>query len=600
MSGSGSGYNRVEDVYMLKTRNLVLQNQNGTFPTKNYVFAMGDSNGHVTPTTNVSVTTVVASTSVTTAKVVASTSVTTAKVVATDVIASTILVTDISAETILVTDISAGTILVTDISAGTILVTDISAETIHVTDISAGTIHVTDISAGTIEVVGTMIISDLSLNFLNVTDISAGTIEVGTRLTATDISAGNIYVNDISATDISASLIEVCSATSHVVIQPNNIFIENFVVNEGCCMSTFSSNFGDSGLYMSQSTNPVQARIGLANIDGDFHIARGGSAPFTNIDPVIIGQSKTTLNNPVVCNGKLTVTDISAETINVTDISASSYINIGLNSSASYVPGNLYVSNDVSGSECFLQSYSTGFGDTGIYLSQTSNSVQARIGLAKIDLELHIARGTNAPFTSADPVIIGSTQTTLNNPVVFNDICGNDCVKIRSYLQSNNSYVNELSIKSLIDATSDISANTAIINFENASNQIYTIYGANNTFNGEKKGGLEDSHFQMFSHNDNTVQVLNITPQTTEIPYCSIIMEGPLIAKHLSVTDSVVANDTSGNNILAIGNAVFTATGILPVTFNSDVSSNVCSTYLEVSHGGALFYIPMLSTKPVF
>ena len=554
MSGSGSGYNRVEDVYMLKTRNLVLQNQNGTFPTKNYVFAMGDSNGHVTPTTNVSVTTVVASTSVTTAKVVASTSVTTAKVVATDVIASTILVTDISAETIhvtdisaetihvtdisaetilvtdisaetilvtdisaetilvtdvsastiLVTDISAGTIHVTDISAGTILVTDISAETIHVTDISAGTIHVTDISAGTIhvtdisagtiEVVGTMIISDLSLNFLNVTDISAGTIEVGTRLTATDISAGNIYVNDISATDISASLIEVCSATSHVVIQPNNIFIENFVVNEDCFMSTFSSNFGDSGLYMSQSTNTVQARIGLANIDGDFHIARGGNAPFTNIDPVIIGQSKTTLNNPVVCNGKLTVTDISAETINVTDISASSYINIGLNSSASYVPGNLYVSNDVSGSECFLQTYSTGFGDSGIYMSQSLNSNQARIGLSGLDSELHIARGLNALFDISDSVIIGTSKTTLNNPVV-----------------------------------------------------------CNNT----------------------------------------------LTATKIIANQPVVAIDSSDNKI-AIGNAVFTTVlGNFPVTFNNDVASIVCSTYLEVSHDGAFFYIPMLSTKPV-
>jgi photosystem II stability/assembly factor-like uncharacterized protein len=245
--------NRQTDIFhTIKTRQLVIKNNDGSYPSENSVVAFTNERGNNLPSLNLSLEAIhvgdVSAQTITAGSL--SAGILNAEYLFADVLsatlvrATTIEVSDLSATTINVGDLSAN-VIVTDILAvpngdfSTLNIStmtvfgDLSATQIHVTDLSAtnvtvlgdlsaSSIHTVDLSATNamtvvdLSATNMMILGDLSATQIRVTDLSATNVTV-----LGDLSASSIYTVDLSATnDVSAIQIYVTdlSATNMTVL----------------------------------------------------------------------------------------------------------------------------------------------------------------------------------------------------------------------------------------------------------------------------------------------------------------------------------------------------------------------------------------------
>jgi len=103
-----SGNKKTADLHSLKTRQMIMQYPDGSFPAKNTVLAFANDKGTILPTTSLDI--------------------------------SSIVVQVLSANTAFINDLSANTAFINDLSANTAFINDLSANTAFINDLSANTI----------------------------------------------------------------------------------------------------------------------------------------------------------------------------------------------------------------------------------------------------------------------------------------------------------------------------------------------------------------------------------------------------------------------------------------------------------------------------
>ena len=471
---AGSGNRRVEDLYMLKTRNVVLQNTNGSYAPRNSVFVVGDSKGHMKLT-------------------------------------QSLVVNDVSATTIEVGDLSASTINVGDLSASTINVGDLSASTINVGDLSASTIGVGDLSATNISFTGQLtgpgLVTDLTApTGSGISLTPSGTYNESVAIATNFVAGAGIVLTPsitpgdttltIAAPSAGSGVASITAGSSHQVsvsAPTGAVTIDlsgNFVNSIATSGNLLSVSGGSTANPTVTGTLTAGSGVSISGSSGALTVTNSG------VRSLAAGSDKITVSN---ATGAVTV-DVSGNF--VTGVTGGTGITVSGGTStspvvaANIVAGGTGITVDTSGSAVRVTNagVTSITGGSGIGLNYSRGNVTiTNAGVAAITAGAGIS--VSAPTGG---VIVGLSENITGKTVTLNPgVSG-----------SPNSHVD---IQALAGSTQSISTLVFTAN-NSATQQNYQIAGA---INGSG-GGYTEGHLKIYSNNtySSSSPVLEIIPHT--------------------------------------------------------------------------------------
>ena len=372
-----SGTRRTEEFSVIKTRNLTLQNPDGSFPDQGLVLTVSDGHGFIQPNNDITLNSITAG-SITVAN----------GIIQSDIMAYDISSNDIQTDTMTVTSLATTPALIANnIIAERIFTQDISCHCVSSTAIrtpvfSAPEFIAGDVSTNTLGVsllsVGTIISDTANINTATTTDLRAKTFHVENVGTAYDISVnrGTLeYFESVSATiaQLTSNDIKSVNMGATSLNVTNNIAVNNMTVQGTFTYDTLTlSSLTTQTVQTSDvSTNTIKVTsasisnltanvmdVSQINIDSVFSLQDLQSTTVIVSDTSsgtvaagTINSSGTTNISTAILSGQLTTPLLSTPNLNVTNTYTTSQFRIGstinlTGGSLTYIPtSGLLVNN---------------------------------------------------------------------------------------------------------------------------------------------------------------------------------------------------------------------------------------------------------------
>jgi hypothetical protein len=306
-----SGTRRTEDFNTVKTRQLIMQNPDNTFPPAGQVMTVLDNRGTIGPSDELSVSTI------TTDTLYAPANIQTTSITVTDIQADTIEVdSNLTANRADITYL-----YVHDLSADCITVGRLIAEQVEAGDISASSLYLSggltssfvDTTTVNTMFVNAVTIDSSSINTAQLTasDISCTLVTADTMITtslrATDISSSSLttdlvtasaaQIDDISAGTIRGETISAYTIQSSFITDVHSITTDNLQVNE----------------VLAADIANITTQLNVADISAAYISTEIIDAQ--NLNALNILATNATITGNFVAQGSLTISDISVNTI---------------------------------------------------------------------------------------------------------------------------------------------------------------------------------------------------------------------------------------------------------------------------------------------
>jgi microcystin-dependent protein len=186
---------RTEAFDSIKTRQLIYQNPDGSFPPAGSIFTVASSAGAIGFATDIGVSDLSANT-----------------ITVQDISTTTIVVNDITVQNVVVEDISGETASITNLTVQNVVVEDISGESASIANLTVQNVVVEDISGEAASItnltVQNVVAADISGETASITNLTVQNV-MAADISGESASIMNLTVQTIDSADISAGILRV-------------------------------------------------------------------------------------------------------------------------------------------------------------------------------------------------------------------------------------------------------------------------------------------------------------------------------------------------------------------------------------------------------